>query len=81
MSSVILWLFKITILSSYYILIFRNATIYRRSLRLRLHVVRTQRISTKSSHDRVSVYTDLLGSGPFWVRLADPSGHDSHNIQ
>ena len=76
MSSVILWLFKITILSSYYILIFRDAAIYRRSLRLRLHVVRT-----KSSHDRVSVYTDLLGSGPFWVRLADPSGHDSHNIQ
>ena len=39
------------------------------SLRLRLHVVRTQRISTKSSHDRVSVYSDILGSGPFGVRL------------
>ena len=50
-------------------------------LRLRLHVVRTLRISTRTGHDRGSVYTGPLGSGPVWICTADPSGNDSHNIR
>ena len=48
--------------------------------RLRLHVVRNQRISTKSSHDIGSPFT-LICWVPdrFGFALADPSGYDSHN--
>ena len=50
------------------------------TLRLRLQVVRTLGISTRTGYDRGSFYTDPLGSEPVWIRTAEPSGNDSHNI-
>ena len=46
-----------------------------------LHLVQTLRISTYNSNIWGTVYTIPLGAGPFWARLADPIGHNSHNSQ
>ena len=47
---------------------------------LRLHVVQTFCITTRTGHDRGSVYTGPLGSETVWIRTADPSGNNSHSI-